>query len=172
MGVQRVSLAFDGRGRAGYPAAIQAPSIQVAPSVIAPGIAILQPLGASSSVVPVAVPILVAGVPQDVSFTVPLTGWPSPFALAVTATALATGFVFLSASPTDATTMVGLPVVSLTFGAGNPQNAGTSLWSLRGGVTYQVPSLAVTVRVVSFAGAAAQSLTFTGQGVLYGIPAG
>ena len=169
MANQRIPWTVTGRGAPGFPVTPRATSIATAPPVIVPGTPVGQPLGVSIQSVSQSVPAMAANTPMDLSFTIPIVGFPSPFLLSKNSVGTVTASVLLQATPSDENTLVGLPAVSLTFGVGLTA-PGTGQWTLTGGTTYQNPQLSVTVRVVALANAKAQTLSFVGQATLIGTP--
>jgi len=165
----RISIVARPRGGATYPATSIATTVASLPAVIS-GATLLQTLGAFSGTQAVAVPALAANVPHDLTFAFALTSFPSPFSLASGATGLVLGTVALVTTPASATTLVGLPALSLTFGTGGTTVPGSGQWTLTGGGAYQGLQLRATVRVFSPSATAAQTLTFLGQALLLGLP--
>jgi hypothetical protein len=156
-----------------YPLITTASAVAAVPAVITSAQTVApmaQVLGLSTQTLAVAVPVLAAGVPQNVSFAFALKAFPAPFSLATNATGYVFATCVLVTQPTDPSTIVALPALSLTFGQGGTSVPGSGVWSFRNLGSYQGLSVAVTVRVVSLAGAAAQTLSFLGQAQLVGVP--
>ena len=145
-------------------------SINAAPPAI-PGVTIGQVLGWSSVIVTANVPALAANVAQDATFTAALTGLPNPFTLSPNTSGQIIASVALSAAPTDATTVVGVPVISLTFGIGGTTDPGSTIWELFPSVNYQAPGVTGSVRCFSPSGADAQTLSLLVQALLVALPA-
>ena len=168
---QRIPIATTRNAGASYPAATTATAIASVPNVIS-GATLAQVLGQFSATQKIAIPALAAGVPANVTFKFPLRTFPSPFTLARNAT----GYVFANvvlagAQPTDTTTIIGMPALSLTFGSGGTTVAGSGVWSFSNLGSYQGLSVSVTVRALSIAGTGAQSVSFLCQAQLIGVPA-
>jgi len=129
-----------------------------------------QVLGWSSQVITADVPALAAGVAQDVTFNAALTGFPNPFTLSPNTSGQIIAGVYLSQPPDDATTLVGVPAISPTFGTGGTTDAGSTVWQLFAGVSYQAPGIIGTVRCFSSSGADAQTLSLLVQALLVALP--
>src|SRR5271155_4665366 len=167
---QRVSISTTRNKGPSYPTTVVATTLAAVPNVIATA-TLAQVLGLSTQTVPVAVPALASGAPQDISFSFALRAFPVPFMLATNATGYVFATCVLQAQPAEPTTIVALPALSLTFGSGGTSQPGSGVWSFSNLGSYQGLAVAVTVRVVSLAGAPAQSLSFLGQAQLIGVPA-
>ena len=146
-----------------------ATSIPVAPPVLITKVPVQQVLNSFSGTVSVSIPALSAGVAADASFSA------AAFPHAFTITAAGTGIILATVAlqqTDDTSTIFGTPVVSLTFGTGLPQMAGSGTWTLRPRVSYQGATINATVRALSIPGAPAQTVSFLVQAQLIGIPNG
>lgn len=148
-------------------------ALQVAQPVIINKIPFQQLLGTFSGTVSVKIPALAANVPADTTFTCQLATNPNnprQFTINRGNSGLIQATCALQQTD-DVTTIFGMPVLSLTFGTGLPQMAGSGVWSLRPSVQYQGATLNATVRAFSPTGAPDQTVSFLVQGQLIGINA-
>src|SRR5271154_7183268 len=124
---QRVSISTTRNKGPSYPTTVVATTLAAVPNVIATA-TLAQVLGLSTQTVPVAVPALASGAPQDISFSFALRAFPVPFMLAT---------CVLQAQPAEPTTIVALPALSLTFGSGGTSQPGSGVWSFSNLGSYQ-----------------------------------
>jgi hypothetical protein len=168
---QRVVLNIDTSGRRSFPANLLTTALQVAQPVVINKIPLQQLLGTFSGTVSVDIAALAANVPADTTFTCQLATNPNnprQFTINRGNTGLIQATCALQQT-SDPTTIFGMPVLSLTFGTGLPQVAGSGVWALRPAVQYQAATLNATVRAFSPTGAPAQTVSFLVQGQLIGI---
>jgi hypothetical protein len=169
---QRIGLSTSRNGGASYPAAITATAIASVPSVIS-GATIAQVLGQFSATQSVTIPALTAGTPKSVTFSFALKTFPNSFTLSKNAKGYVFANVVLAGSqPTDASTIIGMSALSLTFASGGTSVAGSGVWSFSNLGKYQGLAVSVTVRALSVTGTtAAQTASFLCQAQLVGVPA-
>lgn len=169
MSQQRRTVQIDARGHRSFGAESSATSINVAPPVLIDKVPVQQILGTFSGTVPVTIPALTADAAADTTFTCSLTTFPRSFTISAAGTGIVLATVALQAT-SDTTTLICTPVVSLTFGTGLPQMAGSGTWTLRPRVAYQGAQVNVTFRAFSLSSVPAQTVSFLIQAQLIGIP--
>jgi hypothetical protein len=146
-------------------------SVNTGPPVIA-GVTALQVLGAFSGAVQVDCPAQASGACQDLSFVQAITpGIPNNFTLTPNSSGLIQASAFLIALPDDSNIVLSCPALSLTFGTGPPQQAGSGTWTLVPSVNYQGPVVNGSIRAYSATATSDNTLTLVVEALLLGISA-